>query len=372
MKLLTKTLLVFPIDMDSSRRFIKHAKSLGFNIIGASSVMDSSNNGVVDSFTKLPFITSPEFKNEFIQLIDRQDVTHIYTPHSGVWSHINKLINMGIQGSKLCLCEPFPFEEDWLEVEPSFAWGEYASSDVFFNSIPNELRPSTGKRLTRSEYASIHSQYTNITGHCDEDKLAALICLLGNSPKGDVVEIGSLFGRSAFALGWLASRFDIGSMISVDPWDTGKIQDQGEKAEILNSEINRIDFAKVFKSFLLKISVLDNTSYIRDVSVKAIDTYNHAALEGKLLSKEIKPISITGKIAVLHIDGNHEYEQVLQDVKTWESNVIPGGWIMLDDYEWAFGDGPRLVGDEMLASGKYDCTFVYSDTLFLRKPLVPT
>jgi len=82
MKLLTKTVLVFPIDMDSSRRFIKHAKSLGFNIVGASSVMDSSRNGVVDSFTKLPFITAPEFNNEFMQLIDRQAVTHIYIPHT--------------------------------------------------------------------------------------------------------------------------------------------------------------------------------------------------------------------------------------------------------------------------------------------------
>jgi len=258
-----------------------------------------------------------------------------------------------------------------LKLNPVLPGGEYVSSDVFFDSIPNELRPSTAKQLTRSEYASLHSQYTNISGHCDEDKLAALICLLGNAPKGDVVEIGSLFGRSAFALGWLAKRFDIGSMISVDPWDTGKIQDQGERADILNSEINRIDFEKVFKSFLLNISVLDNTSYIRDVSVKAIDTYSHAALKGKLLSKEIKPINITGKIAVLHIDGNHEYEQVLQDVNTWESKVIPGGWILLDDYEWVFGDGPRLVGDEMVASGHYDCSFVYSDTLFLRKPILP-
>ncbi len=368
MQLLTKTVLVFPIDMDSSRRFIKHARSLGFKVVGASSVMSCAENTVVDSFTKLPFITASEFNQKFIQLIKQQAVTHIYTSHSGVWTHIDNLIATGKLGSDLCLCQPFPFEEDWLEVEPSFSWGEYASSDAFFDSIPDELRPRTGKTLTRYEYASLHSQYTHISGHCDEDKLAALICLLANAPVGDVVEIGALFGRSAFALGWLANRFGIGNMICVDPWDTGKIQHQGKKAEILNSEINRIDFEKVFKSFLLNISVLNNTSYIRDVSAKAIDVYNQAAQQGTLFSTEIKPIEITGKIAVLHIDGNHEYQQVRLDVETWEPKVMSGGWILLDDYEWAFGDGPRLVGNELLESGNYDCSFVYSDTLFLRKP----
>ncbi|MEW8469633.1 MAG: hypothetical protein AB2637_13960, partial [Candidatus Thiodiazotropha sp.] len=58
---------------------------------------------------------------------------------------------------------------------------------------------------------------------------------------------------------------------------------------------------------------------------------------------------------------------VRQDLETWEPYVKPGGWVLLDDYHWAFGDGPKRAGDELLASGRFDHTFTLGDTLYLRK-----
>jgi hypothetical protein len=46
---------------------------------------------------------------------------------------------------------------------------------------------------------------------------------------------------------------------------------------------------------------------------------------------------------------------------------MPGGWIVFDDYQWAFGDGPTRVGDELLETGHFDCAFAWSDSLFMRK-----
>ncbi len=49
--------------------------------------------------------------------------------------------------------------------------------------------------------------------------------------------------------------------------------------------------------------------------------------------------------------------------------VMPGGWVVMDDYLWPFGDGPRQVGDELLdAWGDEVATaFVSGTALFVQR-----
>ena len=82
---------------------------------------------------------------------------------------------------------------------------------------------------------------------------------------------------------------------------------------------------------------------------------------------ELRDVSLTGAVSLLHVDANHRYDQVRRDVDAWEPLVMPGGWIVFDDYQWAFGDGPTRVGDELLETGHFDCAFAWSDSLFMRK-----
>ena len=56
-----------------------------------------------------------------------------------------------------------------------------------------------------------------------------------------------------------------------------------------------------------------------------------------------------GAISVLHLDGNHDEAAVAQDFKQWGSLVVPGGWVIFDDYNWPHGDGPRKVADRAIA-----------------------
>lgn len=113
---------------------------------------------------------------------------------------------------------------------------------------------------------------------------------------------------------------------------------------------------------------LYNVAYIRDLSTDAATKYADCATHGSLPPTELKSWSINGEIALLHIDGNHRCDFVKRDVEVWAIRH-PGGWILLGDYVWSFGDGPKLVGDGFLATGVFDVIFSASDTLFLKKKI---
>jgi hypothetical protein len=76
----------------------------------------------------------------------------------------------------------------------------------------------------------------------------------------------------------------------------------------------------------------------------------------------------SGHIAILHIDGNHSYASAKADVLAWSGFVVAGGWIIIDDYIWPYGDGPKRVGDEFLTENKEKIavSFVIGSALFLQ------
>lgn len=225
--------------------------------------------------------------------------------------------------------------------------------------------------LTRTQYAALHSRFVSLPGECDDRKLYAFAGVFAGLPKGDVVEIGSLMGQSAFALGTLAHTFGVGSVICVDPWNLSVVDDQGKAARALNDQLQPrkelLDFDRVFELFRLHVASLGNVSYIRRTSVDAVHLYIEAAQTGSLRCQELGMIPVTGSIAFLHIDGNHRFDHVMRDIVNWSPFVRPGGWIALDDYVWPFGDGPRRAGDELLSSEAFDNAFCTEDTLFLRR-----
>jgi SAM-dependent methyltransferase len=186
-------------------------------------------------------------------------------------------------------------------------------------------------------------------------------------PTGDILEVGCLYGRSALVLGYLAHRHKIGNVICVDPWNVAVMTDQGTQAAVLNKDLDWINFEQIFRIFLSTAAILDNIGYIRQTSKAARPIYEAARQIGHLDSPELGCLPLSPQLSLLHIDGNHRYDHVRKDVDTWSPYLTPGGWLLLDDYVWAFGDGPKRVGDELLDSPCYDTAFVSGDTLFLRR-----
>lgn len=76
----------------------------------------------------------------------------------------------------------------------------------------------------------------------------------------------------------------------------------------------------------------------------------------------------SGTIAVIHIDGNHDYAQVKLDCDLWLTRLAPGAWVILDDYVWAHGNVPQRVGDALLETRTKDIAraFVCGKALFMQ------
>lgn len=364
-------LLIFPLDIDHADAFIEVAKALGIEILGASSAMASQGDRQVDGFIRLPFVTDSEFDAALLLELERHAVTTIYAPHQGVWRHLDALRRTKPTLFRFNLCEPDPFSAARLRFAQHEKWADSASSDPGFAGLieAEAIHPA----LSSAFYAALHRQFLSIPGDSDLGKLDALCNIARLLPAGDFVEVGSLYGRSAFALGCLADRYKLGSLVCVDPWNFAAVTDQGPGAALLNADYTRmdIDLEKVFRIFLGAVAMVKNVGYIRKTSEAAASDYRLAVDCGELHSPELGCIPLAGHLSLLHIDGNHRYDHVQRDVELWSPYLVKGGWLLLDDYVWAFGDGPRRVGDALLGSTLYDSAFVSGDTLFMRRTAVP-
>jgi hypothetical protein len=57
---------------------------------------------------------------------------------------------------------------------------------------------------------------------------------------------------------------------------------------------------------------------------------------------------------------------VTRDCALWMPHLARGGWLILDDYVWAHGDGPQRMGDQLLRdAGRWSRSFVAGKALFL-------
>src|SRR5271167_3599544 len=72
--------------------------------------------------------------------------------------------------------------------------------------------------LTGLERAGLIRLADAIPGMGGEEEMIAVMEAMRHAPAGDVVEIGSRWGRSAALLAWLARRYEIGNVLCVDPW----------------------------------------------------------------------------------------------------------------------------------------------------------
>lgn len=204
----------------------------------------------------------------------------------------------------------------------------------------SKLRPP----LSRAQTAGLIRLFELTPGRCSHIKLEAIISLFRDLPEGDIVEIGTQFGRTALIFAVLASRYRTGKALCVDPWSN----------------------AEIFQAFTANLAPWSSVvNYIRKPSTVASAIYASGA---PVASPEFGTTEYSLAISLLHIGGNQAVDEVRSDLASWGSFLRPDGWIVFDGYRRPFWDGPRRVADEFCRDfeGHWSTAFEAGGALFVR------
>lgn len=332
------TILVFPSAIDAAVKFAEEARHWGRRVVGASSLENDPNAARFDEWERLPFIGDPGFFPALEEVVARQQIKALYTPHPATFHLLERELPRLLPGVRLMGAGPFKRQMDRVRTALTEAEAGLAVAAVFGEG------PSP---LPREFMAGLLVQVETIHGECAREKILAMCGVLPFSPKGDVVEIGSLYGKSGYVLNRLTSYCGVGATLCVDPWDLAQSVQNDAPVNIQQTS-HEWDWEIVYRGFLLAMlsCATPPLNYLRMTSAQAARRYGES---DNITSREFGTTPLAGRISVLHLDGNHDEAAVAEDFSLWSPHVLPGGWIIFDDYNWPHGDGPRNVADRALS-----------------------
>jgi hypothetical protein len=344
--------------MPRALEYLDRALCEGRDVIGASSLAHDPSRERYPAWLYLPYITVPEFNDALRQAIADFNIGGIYTPNPVVWDCLNRDLKELAPG--VSLVNDSPIDTELASYRKALQFGQSVIEQPILMASACEAMPA----MSPVEIASLFRHAELIPGMCDHEKIRALYEISRRCPTGDIVEIGSWWGKSAFVLARLAYCYEIGKLLCVDPWSNEHLIQNDEKGLVDRIPISADEALTVFQINLLPYAN-GKVNYLRMPSTDASRHYrNHSAVQTATFGETI----YSGHIAILHIDGNHSYANAHADVASWSNLVVPGGWIIIDDYIWPYGDGPQKVGDEFLAANheKVDVAFVMGSALFIQ------
>ncbi len=329
-------------------------------VIGASSLVYDPMRTQYTEWRYLPYINQDDFADMLGEAIRELNVGSIYSPHPVVWDYLS------------CALQHIAPDVSLINASPSSAELErYRAAQtrarrLLGTPLPLAITQAAKPDMSEMETAALSLHAEAIPGMCDHEKQCALYEIARYCPTGDIVEIGSWWGKSAFIFLRLAQYFGIGKLLCVDPWlDTHLVQgDKNGLVDLASAKFSAEEAFGVFQANLLPYS-RGGINYLRMPSTEGAKCYR---TQGKVQTATFGNTIYAGHIALLHIDGNHSYENAKADVAAWSGLVMPGGWIIMDDYTWPFGDGPKRAGNEYLAANidQISTAFVMGGALFIR------
>lgn len=277
-----------------------------------------------------------------------------------VWNYLNRALKEIAPSVALVNTSPVNAE---LE---GYRTAHHHARALLERPLPLASNLAAKPSISEIELAALFRHADLIPGMCDHEKFFALCEIARHSPLGDVVEIGSWWGKSAFILARLAHCYDIGNLLCVDPWSNEHLVQHDEKGLVdnISAQVDAEEALMVFEMNLLPYN-FNHVNYLRMPSTDAAKHYHE---HRNATTTSFGTTNYCGRIAILHIDGNHSYNAVKADIESWGKFVVDRGWIIFDDYIWPYGDGPQRAGDEFLAENKdrIDVAFVMGSALFIQ------
>jgi hypothetical protein len=357
--------LIFPCDTIEALVKAKEFKLIGIETIGANSKVAEyvSSNIEFEKIYNLPHVTKNNFKQSFLELVKNNKISHVWSSVASINIEIPKLfLGLNLQ-VKMLSAQPAALHQSMFNLVST----EFAAKNVYLTHLEQSLniKQKSNDDLTKH----ILNTALTVPGESHFDKLLTITKIYETIPScTDIVEIGTLWGRTAKLFSCLNKVFKKGNLLCIDPWTNGELVVQNTH-KILDDQSFNIDGNGHFSIFLSHL-VSDNQNvmnYIRNFSSNALDKY--LTKNGEIVTKEFGLTNYQKRIGLLHIDGNHKYENVKEDIEHYASLVVAGGWIIFDDYNWVYGDGVTIAADEYLNmnTDKIDIAFFCGGALFVRK-----
>lgn len=327
-------------------------------VVGASSLLQDPSRSQYPRWTHLPYVNQPNFAAALVDVIGRNGITQIYSANPVVWDVLKDALP--IIAPNVELLGESPATEMLAGHRSSTQIANMLWQHRDFLAI-NDVACS---RMRPEEFIALVRHADTIPGMCDHQKLLTLSEIFRLVPPGDVVEIGSWWGKSAFILAHLARRYRVGNLLCIDPWSDAHLVQNDKLVDDLSAEVSAEEAHQVFIANLLPYSN-GNINFIRMPSVNGAESYRKNTY---IATEAFGETQYVGRISVLHIDGNHAQHAVEEDTKAWAGLVTDGGWIVFDDYKWAYGDGPKTVADAFILRNmqNVDCAFFTGGALFVR------
>lgn len=349
--------LVFPAVNQAAMDYLAAARQRGERVVCAASVASDEIAAECGTLHRLPSIHDEDFAQAFLAMVAEQSVCRLFCPVSTVYAFMAQFISAHRLGIGLIGQSPVR-----QQIEQHRQLMNRARRLLPLVELCADGAPA----LTLREVAGVQRQASLIYGESNDDKLAAMMGIFASAPAGDVIEIGSLMGRSASVLLYLAWRYRIGPVLTIDPWRAADCI-QRESPGALQIVTDEWDYEVLSEGFMVNMIPFrtDDHAHLRMASENAFKVY---AKGEAILSPMGERIAYSGKIAVIHIDGNHDYDCVKKDCGLWLGRMLPGSWLILDDYIWSHGDGPYRTGNELLHDQpeRIERAFVCGKALFVR------
>lgn len=355
-----KPILIFPGGMPRSLEYLQKCLRDGQAVIGASSLDYDVAQEQYPAWIHLPFVTQAEFNESLAQAILQFNIGGVFSPNPVIWDHLNRTLQDIAPGTPLVNESPVNTELS------GYRTAQHHARAVFNQPLPIASNTSAQPSLSLIELSALFRHAALIPGMCDHEKFCVLCEIARHSPRGDVVEIGSWWGKSAFILARLSQGYNIGHLLCVDPWSNEHLvqNDASSMVDRVSAQVDAAEALEIFKINLIPYNH-NNINYLQLPSTEAAKHYSQQT------SVDTPAFGITdycGHIAILHIDGNHNYAAAKADILSWSDYVVKGGWIIVDDYIWPYGDGPQRAGDEFLTDNQssIDVAFVMGSALFIK------
>jgi hypothetical protein len=243
-----------------------------------------------------------------------------------------------------------------------------ASRDELKNQASSRVVIAEGipcPTLSPLKAAALKIRAELIPGWCSEEKIDVFLDVFRYVPKGDIIEIGVWCGKSASVLAGLGRIYGTGPLLCVDPWTAAAAIQENATINPAMAEFNYDDIHDLFCMALSAVEGGGGVNYLRASSNDAAKLYT----SGLTVSTEMfGRTTYSGSVALLHVDGNHDLDQVTRDLALWTPHIAPGGWLVVDDYTHAFGDGPRHAADNYVNRHANHITsaFVAGTALFVQ------